>query len=280
MVLSMLLDSDMRANCVAAGLRPDSKPALIVLRAGLVLALVAGLVTIGLNLSRLRQKVVALQANLIAQTQARNRAEANLTSTTIELAGTRSTLKQTQTALEAVSVERDRALTQEAAQKTRADKVSSELAEGTRKLSETQQELARYRAAGLEPEQIVNVRDTLKELQANVVALLGENTKLKGEVKRLATIWIGLEGTVPLPAGLTAKVLVTDPKWKFVILDAGEKQGILERGEVLLSRHGKLVGRAKVCSVQAEHCVANLMPAWDIGEVMEGDLAIAAAPRS
>jgi hypothetical protein len=267
----MLVDSFMRAKPVSTTL----------LRTSLAVVLVAGVATTGLTLTRLRQKVVTLQTNLVAQTHARNAAEAKLDKTEKELAATTGILKQTRAALEATTTERDQAVAGRSAEKVRADKLSSQLTETSHKLTETQEYLARYKSAGLEPEEIVNVRDELKAAHTSLASAQEENKKLKGEVRRLASLWSDVQGeSVPLPADLTAKVVVTDPKWRFVILNAGEKQGVVERGEVLLSRNGKLIGRAKVTSVQAERCVANLVPGWGVGEVLEGDIAMAAPPRS
>ena len=85
---------------------------------------------------------------------------------------------------------------------------------------------------------------------------------------------------VPLPATLRGKVLVTDPKWNFVVLNVGEDQGVLERGEMLVNRNGRLVAKVVVRSVQKDRCIANVMPGWELGEVMEGDLVIPAHPAS
>ena len=85
---------------------------------------------------------------------------------------------------------------------------------------------------------------------------------------------------VPLPAGLKGKILVTDPKWNFVVLNVGEEQGVLEHGEFLVNRDGKLVAKVKVRSVQKDRSIANVVPGWQLGEVMEGDQVIPAHPAS
>jgi hypothetical protein len=85
---------------------------------------------------------------------------------------------------------------------------------------------------------------------------------------------------VPLPAGLKGKVLVADPKWNFVVLNVGEDQGVLERGEFLVNRNGRLVAKVVVRSVQKDRSIANVLPGWELGEVMEGDLVIPAHPAS
>jgi hypothetical protein len=64
------------------------------------------------------------------------------------------------------------------------------------------------------------------------------------------------------------------------VLDIGENQGVLEYGELLVNRNGKLVGKIVVRTVQKDRSVANLLPGWEIGEVLEGDQVIPANPAS
>jgi len=47
-----------------------------------------------------------------------------------------------------------------------------------------------------------------------------------------------------------------------------------------LNRHGRLVAKARVSRVQRDRSVADLLPGWEFGEVMEGDLVIPADPQS
>jgi len=154
------------------------------------------------------------------------------------------------------------------------------LAETRQARDEAQAGLARYRVAGMEPEQIVHAATQIKGLKD---ALAVAEAKIKGldlKVQRLASIEAGESGTVPLPAGLKARVIASDPKWHFVVLDAGENQGVLKRGELLLSRNGKLVAKARVSRVQNDRSVADLLPGWEFVEIMEGDLVIPADPQS
>jgi hypothetical protein len=55
---------------------------------------------------------------------------------------------------------------------------------------------------------------------------------------------------------------------------------VLERGELLVNRNGRLVAKVVVRSVQKDRCIANVLPGWELGEVMEGDLVIPAHPAS
>ena len=98
----------------------------------------------------------------------------------------------------------------------------------------------------------------------------------------LAVVGLGMsrEHPVYLPRSLKCKVLVVDPKWHFVVLNVGEDQGVLESGELLINRHGRLIAKVRVVSVKKERCVADLMPGWQLGDVLEGDSAIPAHPSS
>jgi hypothetical protein len=110
-----------------------------------------------------------------------------------------------------------------------------------------------------------------------------ENKVLMQKVKKVETelaVYRDPNFFVTLPASLKGKVLVADPKWNFVVLNVGEDQGVLERGELLVNRNGRLVAKVVVRSVQKDRCIANVLPGWELGEVMEGDLVIPAHPAS
>ena len=47
-----------------------------------------------------------------------------------------------------------------------------------------------------------------------------------------------------------------------------------------MNRNGKLVAKLRVLSVQKDRAIANVIPGWKLGEVMEGDRVIAAYPAS
>jgi len=84
----------------------------------------------------------------------------------------------------------------------------------------------------------------------------------------------GSDTAVVLPPGLKGRVLAVDPKYDFVVLDIGDDQGVKERGEMMVSRQGKLIGKVRINSVRKDRCVATILPAWKRGEIMEGDQVI------
>jgi hypothetical protein len=64
------------------------------------------------------------------------------------------------------------------------------------------------------------------------------------------------------------------------VLDIGENQGVLEDGELLVSRDGKLVAKVVVRTIEKDRCIANIIPGWKLGEVIEGDQVSPAHPAS
>ena len=64
------------------------------------------------------------------------------------------------------------------------------------------------------------------------------------------------------------------------MLNVGEDQGVLQYGELLVNRNGKLVAKVRVSTVEKDRSVANVLPGWQLGEVMEGDQVIPAYPAS
>ena len=100
------------------------------------------------------------------------------------------------------------------------------------------------------------------------------------DVRLLASQRSGEDTQVPFPAELKGRAISSDPKCGFLIRDVVSSQGVMEYGEVLVRRGDRLMGRGKVSRVEKDRRLANLMPGWECGEILEGDVAIPATPRS
>jgi hypothetical protein len=160
-------------------------------------------------------------------------------------------------------------------QKQRADKASSDLEERTRERNESRDELAQWKALGYD---VVAIRSRLNqvaglEAERNVLAdenkLLDRNLKL---AKQKLDHILGLEEpVVELPPGTKGKIVAVDPKYDFVILNIGAKEGVLPNAKMMVNRDGKLIGKVKITSVEPNRSIANVMPEWKQDEIMEGD---------
>ncbi len=170
-----------------------------------------------------------------------------------------------------------------AAQVKKADELSDKLAKTAQELDATQTKLAAYEATGIPADQVGKLSRSLKEAQETVEIVNEEKLVLQRALTRVQARLAKYEGpdpTIRLRADLRGKILVVDPKWDFVVLNIGQDQGVLEDGELLVSREGKLVAKIVVRSVEKNRCIANVVPGWKLGEVIEGDEVSPAHPAS
>ena len=255
----------------------------MLMRISLILAILAGLAVGTLNFVKVKEKITTIVADRDNEKGLKEKALGELASTRKELNKTATELKQTQTELASTKEERDKAVADATSEKKRADTVTGERDKARKERDDAQAELAAYRATDLKPEQIIAINKQYKDLQKSFEGALEENKTLGRQIltlKNELAIYKTPDYQVPLPPNLRGIVLVTDPKWNFVIISVGQDQGVLEHGELLVNRNGKLVAKVKVRSVQKDRSVANVMPGWQLGEVMEGDQVIPAHPAS
>jgi hypothetical protein len=255
----------------------------MLIRICLIVAIVAGLAVGGLNFVKVKEKITILQADLDRESKAHKEFEGKFTTTKKDLDKRTAELKQTKAELEATAAAKEKADADLVAQTKRADKLTEDLTKTRQERDDAQQQLAAFNVLRLTPQQIAGMDKAYKALQENLTVSETENQVLMKRVRKIETelaVYRDKDFFVPLPAGLKGKVLVMDPKYNFVVLNVGEDQGVLERGELLVNRNGKLVAKVVVRSVQKDRCVANVLPGWELGEVMEGDLVIPAHPAS
>lgn len=255
----------------------------MLLRISLILAILAGLAVGTINFVFVKDKIETIEKQRAEEKGAKEVAQKDARETHQALNKTTAELKQTQTELASTKEERDKAVAEATSEKKRADTVTMERDKARKERDDAQAELAAFRATDLKPEQIIAINKQYKELQKSFDGALEENALLNRKIVALTNelaIYKTPDYQVPLPANLHGKVLVTDPKWNFVIISVGQDQGVLEHGELLVNRNGKLVAKVKVRSVQKDRSVANIMPGWQLGPVMEGDQVIPAHPAS
>jgi len=252
-------------------------------RIALVLAIIAGLAVGGLNFSMVKDKITTLQTNLKTETELHQKFEGEYNSTRAALDKTNTVLKETQATLASTTEQMTKAVEEAASQTKRADKLNEDLNKTRGERDTAQDSLARYTGTGYSPEQIVNMGKQYKSLEDTLNGQREENKLLGQKVVKLQNeinVYKIPDYSVPLPANLKGTVLVSDPKWNFVVVNIGQDQGVLEHGELLINRNGRLVAKVRVRTVQKDRSVANILPGWQIGEVMEGDQVVPAHPAS
>jgi hypothetical protein len=146
----------------------------------------------------------------------------------------------------------------------------------TARTDAAEQKLEAYRELP-PPEQIKGIIADLAQTRKARDAMIAENKLIaasRDDYKHKWEIIFGADTAVLLPEGLKGKIVAVDPKYDFVVLNIGDEQGVKERGEMMVDRKGKLIGKIRITSVQKDSCVASILPAWKRGQVMEGDQVI------
>jgi hypothetical protein len=253
------------------------------LRKVCLIVAIVGAIGVGvLNFTMVKDKITTIQDQREKEKTAKEAAQKDARDTHQALNKTTAELKSTQETLKSTTEERDRAVAEAASEKKRADTVTADRDKIRKERDDAQSELASYKATDLNPQQIIAINKSYKGLQAENQFLARRVQERGQKIQKLETelaIYKNPEYIVPLPIDLKGKVLVTDPKWNFVVLDIGQDQKVKEQGELLVNRNGKLVAKVRVRSVQKARSIANVMPGWQLGDIMEGDQVIPAHPE-
>jgi len=255
----------------------------MLMRICLILAILAGLGAGTLNVLQVRDHINTLITQRDDYHTQLNQTQATLATTQKNLADTQKNLADTQQQLTDAQAARKKAEDVAAAQQKRADDLSDKLAKATQDRDAAQADLAAYKATGKSPQEILQLVAMIKQDEDTINAINDEKKVLTRTIARQQNQLNELIGTnyvVTLPADLKGKVVVVDPKWDFVVLDVGDEQGVLQDGELLISRDGKLVAKVVVRTVEKNRSIANIVPGWKLGEVFEGDQVTPAHPAS
>jgi len=244
------------------------------LRISLIIAIIAGAAAAGLNFYQVKNVLEQAIAERNDQNTKRDTAEkdaadkkAKLAKTTTELEGTKKKLATTEGELKKQTAKLG---DEEKKSKDLAAKLST--VEGDR--DKAQRQLAQWDDVHVTPGQVKQLVVDLKNLKEDKEIAMEENKVLMTRYKDLKQAYdefVGVDNPPPAMPNFHATVIAVDPKYDFVVLNAGKEKGALKRGEVLVNRGGKLVAKLKIFSVESDRCIANVMPNWKQGEVMEGD---------
>ena len=257
----------------------------MLLRICLIVAILAGLGAGGLAYYEFSTQIPQIEKQRndekdakVAEITAHTKTKAELKKTKADLAQTQQDLADTKSDLAKSEARAD-------AQTKRADDLSTKLTKTTDDLKDAQDQVAAYKASGLSPDEVVKLDKNLKAAQMEIAGVTGERNLWQRKYVATYARLQKYEGDeenryVKLPAELKGAVVVVDPKWDFVVLNIGEIAGAVQDGEMLVSRDGKLVAKVVIRSVQKDRCIANIVPGWKLGEVIEGDVVTPAHPAS
>jgi len=250
-------------------------------RISLIVALLAALAVGVVNIVLVKDKINTVVTDRNTQRDGRHKAEGERDTAQKERDTAKKDLAQSQQELADAKTERDKAVATATAQVKKAEDLANKLKQTADERDKAQTELAAYKATGVSAEMVgklntllKNANDALDIAKEEQAVLLRTKARLEA---RLA-IYEGTNKPITLRADLHGKILIVDPKWDFVVLNIGQDQGVVDNGELLVSREGKLVAKVIVRSIEKNRSIANIVPGWKLGEVIEGDEVTPAHP--
>jgi hypothetical protein len=244
------------------------------LRICLIIAIIAGLAAGAVSFFKVQDIITTTRTERNDWHQKDDQEVAAHTKTKKTLKETAAKLDSTQKELAQTKSDLDAANGKVADLTKRSDELTAKLDKTTADRDAAQQELARW--SGLpDPALIRGIIADLEKTRKAKDAVVSENKLLASKVTEWENRWHNFfhdDSQVILPTGLRGKIIAVDPKYDFVVLDIGEDQGVKERGEMMVDRDGKLLGKVRIKTVSKDRCVANILPGWKTGrDVMEGD---------
>jgi hypothetical protein len=250
----------------------------MLIRISLVLAIVAALVAASINFLQVHRKITTAITER-NQFHAERDKEASAHLKAQKLAeGTQAKLDQAANELALTKNEREQAVATVQEQMKRAAASAANLKNTEREQEVLDQQLGVWKSLGIPVEQVKPALASLKPIAEECAKLAAEKETLMAEASRLKRSLAATrradeknEDLIALPEGLKGRVLVADPKYDFVLLDIGERQGVLEDGQLLVNRGGKLVAKVVIKHVESDRSIADVMPGWKLDALREGD---------
>lgn len=244
------------------------------LRICLIVVIVAGLAAGGVSFFKVQEVMKQTMQERNDEKAAKEKEIAAHNKTKKELADTKKTLKTTQDDLATTRNDLKSATAKVNELEKTTQNLTTQLERTKSERDVAQQTLEQWRILGVTPTDVKKIIADLKATQVQAKAFAAENKILNGNIldlKNELAKFIDPDAIVKLPPGLTGHIVAVDPKFDFVVLDIGKDKGLLERGELLVNRSGRLVGKVKISDVKDHRAIANILPGWKQSDVMEGD---------
>jgi len=195
-------------------------------------------------------------------------------------------LDQTKTNLASMTTERDnfkaaseKSASEAQAAKGEAEQANNKLAGVTQEYEQFKSDHADFVKLNMKAPEILKMKADLAKTIVDRDTFKKENEVLALTIKQRDAKIAKLDKPGPIPAlpdGLTGKVVAVDPRYQFVVLNIGLKQGVKMFGEMVISRGGKLIGKVQITEVEPDICIGSIVQKWKDStkqDIVEGDLA-------
>jgi predicted nucleic acid-binding Zn-ribbon protein len=216
-----------------------------------------------------KEQAQVLQDNLTAAKSARATAETKQKAAEKSLDETKTKLEETEGTLK--KAQDDLTNTKGELQNIRADyeKAKADVEEKAKRIAEVEEALKTL-PKGVNPEQMGAQIKELNEAKTRLETELAEAKQVQETLRAKAEEAEGKvasqEQTIQsyrgpiVRQGLTGKVLAYNPGWNFVVLNIGDKSGLRNGVQLVVTRNGAMVGKVRVTTVEPSTAIADVLP--------------------
>lgn len=184
-------------------------------------------------------------------------------------------LKSSKDSLATTTAEKDQAVSQADTLKTELDKTKADLTAVNTQLGTKDSEISRLtaeiqekqaRIASLESNTSVAApaapsaedQAKLQEQETLITKLTGDLDSARRQLEELRTREQN-RMTQKMRNGLEGRVLAVNQAWNFVVLNLGDRNGVVSNAEMLVKRGGQFIGKIRVTSVEPSTSIADIV---------------------
>jgi ABC-type transporter Mla subunit MlaD len=183
-------------------------------------------------------------------------------------------LKAANDTLETTTAEKTQALAQVETLKSDLDKNKPQIADFTAQVAAKTTEVTELEAKLKEAEtKLANATvgtatvasGPSPEDQARIQELETLNTKLQGDLdssKAQLDVLVKEKNdriAVKMRNGMEGRILAVNPAWNFVVMNLGDRQGVVGNAEMLVKRGNQLMGKVRITSVEPSTSIADIV---------------------
>ncbi|HXR05807.1 MAG TPA: hypothetical protein VN765_00660 [Candidatus Acidoferrum sp.] len=246
----------------------------MLLRICLIIAILGGGGVVAVNFVMVKKALETTVTQRDDEKKAKVAAQTELASTKTKLDTTTKNLANTTAKLTQTQGQLNTANGKVAELETQNKDLTTKFNDAASKRDQFQAELAKFEQLNVTPAEVIQLRADLKKITAALAGVNTENKVLLAKVEDLQRELDRLRPNSEIvvePPGLRGSVVAVDPKYDFVVLNIGKDKGVLPDGIMMIARAGVLIGKVQIARVDNTQCIANILPAWRRGDVMEGD---------
>lgn len=183
-------------------------------------------------------------------------------------------LKASQTQLETANKNATELQDKLAAATSEADRLKREADDNARKVGDAQGELDRVRAqaaqspgvGGAMADTSVELQNKIRELETQVAEAKQVQRSMQEQVRtadanvRELRVKEDRRQRGLMASGLSGNILAVDRNWNFVVLNLGDRNGVVHNAEMIVQRGGAMVGKVRITSVEPSQSIADIIP--------------------